>query len=271
MFRVAAWLGLFAWLTVSTSSAQVAPDSAEYTAAVREALAEFDDGNFAEARALFRRAHELQPSARTLRGLGISAFDLREYEDATRKLEEALASRVKPLDGALRSETQQLLERAYRFLGRYELSMQPTFARLLVDGVESDVRAGQRLLLSIGRHQLEARAPAYESDKRMLDVAGGEHTGLSFTLTKLPVAPVVLASVTPSQRGTAPATLLLDAPRSDRRLYKNPWLWTATGLVVVAIVVTAVALAGRDTRTRERAPYITGPNVAVVDGLVLAP
>lgn len=269
MYRLAAWLGLFSWFIVSAASAQVATDSPEYTATIQEALGEFADGHFQEARALFLRAHALQPSARTLRGLGISAFELRLYDDAVRQLEGALASQVKPLDGALRSETQQLLERAYVFLGRYDLRMQPSFAHLVVDGVESDLRAGQRLLLSIGRHQLEATAPAYESDKRTLDVAGGERTQLSFTLTKLP-APPVLASVAATPSKGAPAAQPLDQPRSDRRLYKNPWLWTATGVAVVAIVA-AVALAGRDTQTREREPVRTDPDVAIIQGLVLAP
>lgn len=267
MLRVA-WLGLVFCLLVPTALAQVPPDSPEYTAAVREALAEFDAGHFQEARALFLRAHTLQPSARTLRGLGISAFELRDYEDAARKLEGALGSRVKPLEGALRSDTQQLLERAYGFVGRFELAMEPSFAHLLVDGAESDVRAGQRLLLSIGRHQLEARAPAYESDRRTLDVAGGEHTGLSFSLTKLPVAPVVIAPVVELPREPAPSPPRMDEPRTDRPLYKNPWIWTATGVAVVAIVVTAVAVAGRDTQTREREPLLTSDNVAVLRGLV---
>jgi hypothetical protein len=271
MFRLAAWFGLFVWLTGSAASAQLVTDSPEYTATVQEALAEFDDGHFQEARALFLRAHALQPSARTLRGLGISAFEMREYDDAARKLEGALASQVKPLDGALRIETQQLLERAYVFVGRYELGMQPSFAHLIVDGAESDLRAGQRVLLSIGRHQLEAHAPAYESDKRTLDVAGGEHAGLSFTLVKLAPPPVVLAPTAATPSRAVPAARPSDPPRTDRQLYENPWLWTATGVAVVAIVATAVALAGRDTRTREREPYLTGPNVAIIDGLVLAP
>jgi hypothetical protein len=247
MFRSGSWL-LIALLTASIASAQGVADSPDYTALIHEALAEFEDGNYPEARALFLRAHALQPSARTFRGLGVSAFALREYEDATSKLELALASPVKPLDPALRSEAQLLLERSYGFVGRYELGMEPTFAQLLVDGAESDVRAGQRLLLSIGHHQLEARAPAYESDKRTLDVAGGENTGLSFTLAKIPVEPIAIAPVAPP-----PVELVRPAPFVPLRdeaphppLYENPWLWTGVGVAVAALVIGVSVGATRD-------------------------
>jgi hypothetical protein len=249
------WRVIFGCLAITLvcvplpTSAQVLVDSPRYTATIREALAEFEDGHFPEARALFQRAHELQPSARTLRGLGISAFELREYEDATVRLEEALASTVKPLDGKLRSDTESLLHRTYGFVGRYVLGLEPHFAQLLVDGAETDVRAGQRLLLSIGRHQLEARAPAYESDRRTLDVTGGENVGLSFTLTQIPVAPIVTVPLAPTalqvvQAAPAAAPARADEPR--RPLYKNPWLWTGVVVVVAAIVIGASVAATRD-------------------------
>lgn len=271
MYRLSAWLGLLSWLIASVTSAQATTDSEEYTAAVREALAEMDDDHFKEAHALFKHAHALQPSARTLRGLGLSSFELRDYESATRELEEALASRTKPLEGELRSEVAEMLARAYGFVGRYELAMDPSFAQLVVDGTETSVRAGQRLLLPIGRHNLEARAPAYESDRRALDVAGGENTGLSFTLSKLPIPPLVLAPEAPASSQDLVVAEAVAAPRSDQPLAKNPWLWAATGIVAVAIVATAVAVAGRDTRTREREPVLTNPQVQVLQGLVSAP
>jgi hypothetical protein len=262
------------WFAVSSpTSAQSASDSRDYNMLVREALAEFDDGNFPESRALFLRAHELQPSARTLRGLGVAAFALREYEDATRKLEEALASTVKPLDGQLRQETQNLLERAYGFVGRYELGLSPLHALILVDGAETDLHHGDRLLLSIGRHTLEARAPGYESDRRTVDVAGGENTGLSFSATLLPPAPivapapvVVVATPLEAARAATPVPApIMASPRSDRPpLYKNPWLWAGVGTAVV-IVVVAVSVAATRDRSSIAAVDPTSNSLGVIE------
>ena len=49
-------------------------EAEDYQAAVRQAVAELEAGHYPEALALFREAHELSPSARTLRGLGLAAL-----------------------------------------------------------------------------------------------------------------------------------------------------------------------------------------------------
>ena len=50
------------------------------------AIVEFEAGRFAEARALFMRAHEIWPSARTFRVLGMTSFELRSYVRALQEL-----------------------------------------------------------------------------------------------------------------------------------------------------------------------------------------
>src|SRR5262249_43441282 len=57
---------------------------------IADAVAEYDAGHFEEARALFRRAQAEAPSARTLRGIGMASFELRDYVEADRALAAAL-------------------------------------------------------------------------------------------------------------------------------------------------------------------------------------
>src|SRR6188508_389327 len=96
-------LGCFAVLLTARlvlpggASAQAADDAA-YRASVDEAVAEFSAGHWEEARTLFKRAHERQPNARTLRGMGMAAFEMRMYVTAIRELEAALRDARKPLD-----------------------------------------------------------------------------------------------------------------------------------------------------------------------------
>ena len=109
--RAAQLLGRVACLTsclLSQARAQGAAEPPEYRALVSEALAEFDEGHFEEARALFLHAHSLNPSARTLRGLGLASFELRAYRASIEYLEQALASQLHPLEGALRTSTEQM-------------------------------------------------------------------------------------------------------------------------------------------------------------------
>src|SRR5690349_15250674 len=80
--------------------AQAQPESApaypaEYERAIDSGIAEFQQGNYVEAREQFARAHALVPNARTLRSLGMVEFELRNYVDAVTYLEGALGSSVK--------------------------------------------------------------------------------------------------------------------------------------------------------------------------------
>src|ERR1700753_3026369 len=81
----------------------------EYTRAVRSAVESYNRDDFATARKFFARAHELRPSARTWRGMGTTAFELRQFEDAVRELTFALEDQRSALTPELRSETELTL------------------------------------------------------------------------------------------------------------------------------------------------------------------
>src|SRR5262245_32778468 len=101
---------------LAAAQARGSSEDAEYRSVVEEALAEFNRGNWEEAAALFERAHRLNPSARTLRGMGLTAYEARRYVDATRHLSEALTETRRPLTPAQREEVTQTLDRARRFI-----------------------------------------------------------------------------------------------------------------------------------------------------------
>lgn len=150
-------------------------EPAGYRELIAEALVEYEAKHFEEARALFRRAHELFPNARTMRGQGMAEFELRNYGNAIQCFESALGSSIRPLAGPLRDETEQLLERARRFVARVRLDLRPAQpASVLVDGVLVHVEPGSVLLLSVGNHSLEIRAESYQPAQRVVSVQGGE-------------------------------------------------------------------------------------------------
>ncbi len=153
-----------------------------YRELISEALIEYEARHFEEARALFQRAHRLFPNARTMRGQGMAEFELRNYGNAVHCFESALVSKQRPLDGALRAETEQLLERAQRFVARVRLDLKPGSASVLVDGTLLRVESGSVLLLSVGNHTLEIRADAYQPAQRMVSVQGGEEQVLEVVL-----------------------------------------------------------------------------------------
>jgi hypothetical protein len=151
--------------------AQAADESA-YRATVDEAVREFSAGRFEEARALFRRAHELSPNARTLRGLGMTAFELRAYVQAIRELKAALDDQRKPLEGDLRAKVEALLLKARKFVGVVRLELEPANASVLIDGKPPTFEANGSLLLDAGTHVISATAPEHKATNVRVLVEG---------------------------------------------------------------------------------------------------
>jgi tetratricopeptide (TPR) repeat protein len=178
----------------------------EYQAVIGEAVAEFDAGHFEEARALFRRAHQLSPSARTLRGLGFASFELRDYVAAHRALEASLASEQRPLTPAQRAEVEELLERTRRFVGVFRIEGPPPGATILVGGRPAELEPDGRLILAMGEHRLSSE----ETESTAVMVGGGEDATITLRVTDEPPAEEAQAPPPPVQASdvTVPAVVL---------------------------------------------------------------
>jgi tetratricopeptide (TPR) repeat protein len=171
-------------------AADPGPDlQAEYRAVADAAIAEFDAGRFAEARALFLRAHELWPSARTLRTLGMTAFELRQYPSALAELQAALDDPRRPLAETERAQVQRLLEQTRAFVGHYRVRVMSAESELSVDGAPFERVADVGLVLAVGEHQLLVRAPGHLELRRSLVVQGREEQELVLSLHPAPSPP----------------------------------------------------------------------------------
>ncbi len=157
-----------------------------YEATIERAVNEFQAGRFAEAGSLFRTAHALYPNARTLRGLGMSAFELRDYRTAYLSLNESLYSRVRPLTEEQHEAALTLRNQARQFVGVVTVRTVPTYAEVRVDGEEID---SHDIVLAIGRHELRVTAQGYQPERPVLEIAGGEERTVTFELIANPVAP----------------------------------------------------------------------------------
>jgi hypothetical protein len=243
MSRITAFLMLVcALLLVAPGANAQSAETPEYRDSITLGLAEFDEKNFLEARAQFSRAHAIYPNARTSRALGMVNFELKDYVQSVRFLQEALSSRERPLDADKREKTDGLLKRALGYVARYRLDLASETA-VTVDGKPSQLHDGSELMLGVGEHVLEFRAADRITDKRTLNVQGGEQSTLR----------VRLLPNTASAQGRRPAETGESEP-NRRPLYKNPWLWTAIGVVLAgAAAGTAIALT-REPKTTPMKP-----------------
>lgn len=163
---------LVLFLFAAPAFAQEAEPPPEYEARIQEALTESANGNWADARAAFRQAHEAFPNARTERGIGMVSFELRDYVDSVRHLRAALTHAVRPLTEEQRTETQALLDRAIARIAIFSLSEVPEGAEITVDGRAVEPEEDGTLLLGIGEHEVEVTgAHRWEST---IPVRGGE-------------------------------------------------------------------------------------------------
>jgi hypothetical protein len=163
--------------------------SQAYRDFIEQGLAEFKLQNWPEARLLFRRAHELNPNARTSRSIGMVSFEMREYVPAVVALTEALADARQPLTPAQRKECEALLVRAGTFVGAFALHLTPAQLTLTVDGAAPVFDADGRLLVAFGEHTLQASAPEHEIATRVLTVEGGEVKPLEIVLRRFAQQP----------------------------------------------------------------------------------
>jgi hypothetical protein len=186
-----------------------------YRKAITDGVAEYDAGHFEEALSCFRRAHQLSPNARTLRGMGKAFFELRDYVAAVRNLSAALKDQRKPLSEEQREEVQDLLDRGRFFVAIYTLNLSPPDAQIVLDGEVAELQPDGTLMVGLGMHTIEVRAPGYHWRTQTVHVRGGERAPFSVKLEPLappePVAPPAPASVP----AVAPAPAAAAEPEAE--------------------------------------------------------
>lgn len=91
------------------------------------------------------------------------------------------------------------------------------------------------LLIKLGDHTLELYSEGYQPERRHVSVkTGGEVQRLTVLFT------------TPVHRTDSASS----RPAARRGWFRNPWLWSAVGVVVAgAATGTALALTGNDSKT----------------------
>ncbi|RYZ68413.1 MAG: PEGA domain-containing protein, partial [Proteobacteria bacterium] len=186
----------FAAFVPASARAEVPGARTRYQELVAEALSEFEAARYEEALVLFEHAHAEKPSARALRGIAKTLFELRLYARSLHAIDAALASPLDPLTGALRDDLVALRERTLRFVGRVVVTTEPRSTQISIDGTERTCAPDAGCVLDLGRHTLRASAPDHESAERTLEVGSGAAVRLAIRLAPLHVPITASASRT---------------------------------------------------------------------------
>lgn len=233
--------------TPAAGSGNATDASGEYDRFIAQALQAYDGGRFAEARSSFRRAHEIAPTARTLRTIGMCSFNLGDYVDALINLEAALADPRKPLSADQRSHANDLIARSQAHVGRFRVRLSPADAALWADGRPPPQLLSGEVLLEPGRHELSAQASGYQPSKSMLQVDGGDRTTLEIVLTPSPAAsdvagaPPGKSSIVATGEAHSPARAASSSDSNEHGARTQATLgYVALGLGVASLVAFGV-------------------------------
>jgi tetratricopeptide (TPR) repeat protein len=233
-------------------------DVADYDTLIDEAVSEYNRNHFTEAFALFEQAHAVEANARTLRGMGLCAYELRHYVQAVMLLQAAQAEQRKALDAEQSRQVAAFLAKARRFIAEITLQSEPPDAEVHVDGARVSTH---KFMLDAGDHALLLSAPGYHSDGWTLPVSGGQTITVQRQLTRIEVSPAQVAQAggTDSRAG-APADAQAAAQDSGG-LLSRWWFWTIVGVVAAGATagVLVAAHAGSGTDAGSSGVLLHGP------------
>lgn len=187
-------------VVVGAAAPARAQDEAQYRQHVREALEEFEAGNFQEALTLFQQAYAIRPTARVLRGIAKVRFELRQYVECVEAAEAAMASQNDALTPEMQHEMTELRDRALRFVGTLVVRVDPPGATVLLDGRQvPPAQIGTPIRVAMGSHTVEATAAERQDAHRTVDVQGGQTAEVALTLEAIaaPVREVIVQQAAP--------------------------------------------------------------------------
>lgn len=216
-------------------------DLKQYHVLVRQAVDQYERGHYEESKVFFSEAHRVFPNARTLRGLGMVAYTMRDYVQAIPYLESAIASKVKPLDPPLVVEARATVARARSFIGVVRVALVPADAKLMVNASPATRAPDGTLMLNPGKHEIEASAPGYQSSTRLVRVEPGAVLQVDLALPHENDDLVAVPRTEP-----APEVVASTAPHMDARLDAEPAQNSVDSVApwIVVGVSGAVAIAG---------------------------
>lgn len=222
-------------------------EQVSYESAIREAVRALHEGAWSEARASFQRAHELRPSARTLRGLGIAEYELQDHVNAHLHLRAAIADPRRPLDEKQKSHAERMLSSLRTQIGLYRVEVAPPSAEWTVDGAPPRLDDEGHAVLTPGQHTLTATAPEHQAFSQELTTRGGEKESLRIELPATPPPPPApqVAELAPTLVQEPPPLAAMEPQTEVGAPSRWPWVVIASSAAVTVLGLTLGAVGVR--------------------------
>jgi hypothetical protein len=253
------WAGMGLGLALAMGVLASSPGAARAQGATDEARELFlkgvqmaDEQRWGEAVQYFRQSRELMDRDSTVFNLAVALFRAGKYRDAITAFEEFLGMVDPKAPAQVKSEAQGFLRKARASVAKVQLTVSPENAVVSVDGETLEGTGSQReLILDPGPRRLRIEAPSFLPQTIRLSLMSGAEASTQVEL--VPLMGDLQGSQDESvRRGAADGRGVTfgdgqerDRDGSRRSIFKSPWFWVATGVVLAAVGVgLGVGLSG---------------------------
>ncbi len=197
------------------------------------------EGDYQSALIEFKRSYELVPNYHVLFNIGQVYFQLADYANALRTLEQYLEEGGKRIPVSRKSDVDRDVEKLRARVATVTVKINVPGAEVRVDDQLVDVPANNRVLVSAGKRKFEVSKPGYKLLSKTEEIAGEETRELSFEL---------VPDTNPEKGGP----VIVTGPAVEAGPPVVPIiLWSLTGALAVGTGVTgALALTADSTLDR---------------------
>lgn len=155
-----------------TAAPPAAPQS-EADKRFRRGIELYGEGDFNAALIEFRRAYELDPRYQALYNIGETYFQLQDYANALKTLEQYLKDGGAKVSAERRDEVQKEIEKLRARVATIEVTTRAPGVEITVDDVARG-RTPLTIVVSAGRRKVAANQPGKPPVVQVIDVAGGD-------------------------------------------------------------------------------------------------
>ncbi len=142
----------------------------------------YKEGNFHAALAEFRAAYAAAPSYRIHYNLGQTLYQLQDYAGAVRAFEQYVREGGDKVEADRKREVDADLEKLRPRVAQISFTVNAQGAEVSIDEEPRGKLGKEALLVSAGRRRIAVTASGFQTETRVLDVAGTQRLELTFEL-----------------------------------------------------------------------------------------
>lgn len=196
----------------------------------------YKEGDFHAALAEFRAAYATAPSFRIHYNLGQTLYQLQDYAGAVRAFDQYLSEGGSKIEPDRRKDVESDLAKLRPRVARLTFVVNVPSAELTIDDQPSGPAQGRQHLVSEGRRRISVTASGYQTETRVVDLAGAQRVDLTFELK-----PIGGAALPPGDGRASRA----EPQRTEKSRVPFYIGLVATGALGAATGVTAIIAASK--------------------------